>query len=114
MRLALFKDGRIPAWSGWGTIVEVRVLSTSPSPDCPENDYVRLHTDADPFDDTVVLATIERVTDRTKRGESAAKRVKTLLARQRMSAYAALVLATSYAVWKQVPVVYADAAAQSR
>ena len=67
-----------------------------------------MHTDADPFDDTVVLATIERVTDRTK---GKVKRVKTLLARQRMSADAALDLATSYAEWKQVPVVYADSLA---
>lgn len=91
--------------------MEVRVLSSSPSSGCPEKDYVRLHTDADPIDDTVVLATIERVTDRIRGGVSAAKRVKTLLARQRMSADAALVLATSYAEWKQVSVVYADAAA---
>jgi hypothetical protein len=87
------------------------VLSASPATGCPEQDYVRLHTDTDPFDDTVVLATIERVTDRTKDGERARKRVRTLLARQRMSADAALVLATSYAEWKQVPVVYADVAA---
>ena len=52
-----------------------------------------------------VLATIERVTDRTK---GRVKRVKTLLARQRMSADAALDLATSYAEWKQIPVVYTD------
>ena len=57
------------------------------------------------MDDTVVLATIERVTDRTKGN---VKRIKTLLARQRMSADAALDLATSYAEWKQVPVVYTD------
>jgi len=87
------------------------VLNVSPAAACPEQDYLRLHTDADPLDDTVVLATIERVTDRTKGGNSVAKRVRTLLTRQRMSADAALVLATSYAERKQVPVVYADAAA---
>jgi hypothetical protein len=91
--------------------VEVRVLSASPASGCSDKDYVHLHTDADPFDDTVILATIERVTDRTKGGVSAAKRVKTLLARQRMSADAALVLAMSYAERKHVSVVYADAAA---
>lgn len=90
--------------------MEVRVLSASPVTPCPEQDYVRLHTDTDPLDDTAVLVTIERVTDRTKDGE-ATKRVRTLLARQRMSPDAALVLATSYAEWKQVPVVYADVAA---
>jgi hypothetical protein len=100
--------------TGWGTTVEVRVLS-APSPSgCLEKDYIRLHTDADPLDDTVVLATIERVTDRTKQDDCAATRVKILLARQRMSADAALVLATSYAERKQVAVVYADPAELSR
>jgi hypothetical protein len=85
--------------------MEVRVLTAPLSPGYPDDDYICVHTDADPFDDTVVLATIERVTDRTK---GRVKRVKTLLARQRMSADAALDFATSYAEWKQVPVVYTD------
>jgi hypothetical protein len=86
--------------------MEVRVLSAAPPfSGCPEEDYICVHTDADPLDDTVVLATIERVTDRTK---GKVKRVKTLLARVRMSVDAALGLATSYAEWKQVPVVYSD------
>ena len=85
--------------------MQVRVLTAPPSSVCPEHDYIRVHTDTDPLDDTVVLATIERVTDRTK---GKVRRVKTLLARQRMSVDDALNLATSYAEWKQVPVVYAD------
>jgi hypothetical protein len=85
--------------------MEVQVLTAPPSSDCPEQDYICVHTDFDPLDDTVVLATIERVTDRTK---GRVKRVRTLLARQRMSADAAIDLAMSYAEWKQVPVVYAD------
>jgi hypothetical protein len=85
--------------------MEVRVLAAQQSSAYPEKDYICVHTDADPFDDTVVLATIERVTDRTK---DKAKRVRTLLARVRMSVDAALGLATSYAEWKQVPVIYAD------
>ena len=85
--------------------MEVRVLTAPPSSGYPEQDYICVHTDTDPLDDTVVLATIERVTDRTK---GKVKRVKTLLARQRMSADAAIDLATSYAEWKQVPVVYAE------
>ncbi len=86
--------------------MDVRVLPMPPSPVNPEQDYIHVHTDTDPLDDTVVLATIERVTDRTK---GKVRRVKTLLARQRMSPDAALDLATSYAEWKQVPVVYAEA-----
>ena len=89
----------------------MKVLNVQPSPGSTEPDYLRVHTEPEPLDDTVVLATIERVTDRTKGGNSVAKRVRTLLTRQRMSADAALVLATSYAERKQVPVVYADAAA---
>jgi hypothetical protein len=85
--------------------MEVRVLAAPPSSGYPDQDYICVHTDADPLDDTVVLATIERVTDRTK---GRVKHIKTLLARQRMSADAALDLATSYAEWKQVPVVYTD------
>jgi hypothetical protein len=85
--------------------MEVRVLTASPS-SAPEQDYIYVHADTDPLDDTVVLATIERVTDRTK---GRVKRVKTLLARARMTVDAAIDLATSYAEWKQVPVVYANA-----
>jgi hypothetical protein len=88
--------------------MEVRVLAAPPSSAYPEQDYIRVHTDTDPLDDTVVLATIERVTDRTKEGATHVKRVKTLVMRLRMSADAALGFATSYAERKQVPVVYAD------
>ena len=90
--------------------MEVRVLTAPPSSGYAEHDYIRVHTDTDPLDDTVVLATIERVTDREKNGETL-KRVKTLLARRPMSPDAALDLATSYAEWKEVPVVYADSLA---
>ena len=57
--------------------MEVRVLAAPPSSGYPEQDYICVRTDTDPLDDTVVLATIERVTDRTK---GKVKRVKTLLA----------------------------------
>ena len=85
--------------------MDVRVICALPPWNRPETDYVRVLTCPVADDDTVVLATIERVTDRTK---GKVKRVKTLLARQRMSPDAALDLATSYAEWKQVPVVYAE------
>ena len=87
--------------------MEVRVLAAPPSSVFPEQDYIRVHADTDPLDDTAVLATIERVTDKTKDGDTR-KRVKTLVARLRMTAHAALELATSYAHRKNVPVVYAD------
>ena len=87
--------------------MEVRVLAAPPSSICPEQDYIRVHADTDPLDDTAVIATIERVTDKTKAGDTR-KRVKTLVARLRMTAHAALELATSYAHRKNVAVVYAD------
>ena len=90
--------------------MEVRVLTAPPSSSYAEHDYIRVHTDTDPLDDTFVFATIERVTDREKNGETM-KRVKALVTRQRMSADAALGLATRYAEWKEVPVVYADSPA---
>jgi hypothetical protein len=92
--------------------MEVRVVCAQPSPSCPETDYVRVRTYSDPLDDTVTLATIERVVEKAG-GVSPlrtrlAKRVKTLIMRQRMSLEEALGLATSYAERKHIPVVYAD------
>ena len=91
--------------------MEVKVLNIRPSPGSPEPDYLRVHTEPEPFDDTVVLATIERVTDRAKPGEAVTQRIKTLVARRPMSAGAVLTLAMSYAARKHIPVVYAEAAA---
>ncbi len=89
--------------------MEVKVLNVRSSPGSSEPDYIRVHTEPEPFDDTVVLATIERVTDRAKPGEAVTQRIKTLVARRLMPAEAVLTLAMSYAVRKHIPVVYADA-----
>lgn len=89
--------------------MDVRIMSALPSSSCPENDYVRVQTYSDPGDDTVTLATIERITDRLKDG-TLAKRVKPLVVRQPMSQGAALGLATSYAERKHIPVVYTESA----
>jgi hypothetical protein len=93
--------------------MEVRVICALPSSNCQEQDYLRVHTCAEPGDDTVTLATIERVVDKVdaKNKEKISKRVKTLIMRQRMSQDQALVLATSYAERKQIEVVYAEATA---
>jgi hypothetical protein len=88
--------------------MDVRIMSALPSSSCAENDYVRVQTCSDPGDDTVTLATIERITDRLKDG-APAKHIKTLIVRQPMSPDAALGLATSYAERKHIPVVYAEA-----
>lgn len=88
--------------------MEVRVLNAIPAVGCVEKDYLRVHTCSDPEDDTVTLATIQRVTDKTVESVSTT-RVRTLIERQPMTPDAALELATSYAERKQIPVVYAGA-----
>jgi hypothetical protein len=92
--------------------MDVRVICALPPWNRPENDYVRVRTCPVPYDDTIVLATIERVVDKDS-GEIAERtqltqRVKTLVTGRPMTPHAALVLATSYAERKQIPVVYAD------
>ncbi len=90
--------------------MEVRVVSASSNR--PETDYVRVQTYSDPADDTVTLATIERVVEKRDRKTDAeadgSTRVKTLVMRRPMSIDAALGLATSYAERKKIPVVYAE------
>jgi hypothetical protein len=86
--------------------MEVRVVHTLPR---PETDYVRVHTCAAPFDDTVTLATIERVVEKANpKPDEGDTLVKTLIMRQPMTADEALELATSYAERKKIEVVYAD------
>jgi hypothetical protein len=89
--------------------MEVRVLNAVSNAGRFEKDYLRVHTCSDPENDTVTLATIERVTDKTVAVRSATIRVRTLIERQPMSTRAALELATSYAERKQIRVVYAHA-----
>ena len=89
--------------------MEVRVVHTLPACQRPETDYVRVHTCTAPFDDTVTLATIERVVEKAiDEGDTLVKRVKTLIMRQPMTPDEALELATSYAERKHIEVVYAD------
>ena len=92
--------------------MEVRVVHTLPTCQRSETDYVRVHTCTAPFDDTVTLATIERVVENANptpdEGDTPVKHVKTLIMRQPMTPDEALELATSYAERKQIEVVYAD------
>ena len=94
--------------------MEVRVLNALPTMGGPEKDYLRVHTCSDPENDTVTLATIERVTDKTVAAARMTTRVRTLVERRPMSPDAALKFATSYAERKQILVVYADAIADDR
>ena len=89
--------------------MEVRVVHTLPTCHRPETDYVRVHTCTAPFDDTVTLATIERVVEKANpKPDEGDTIVKTLIMRQPMTADEALELATSYAERKKIEVVYAD------
>src|SRR5262249_34550109 len=100
--------------SAGGSGMEVRVVHALPTCHRSETDYVRAHTCAAPDEDTVTLATIERVVEKADvepaEGTPPAKRVKvkTLIMRQPMTEDAALDLATSYAERKKISVVYAD------
>ncbi len=75
-----------------------------------EADYVRVSTWSDPEQDTVTLATIQRVVHRDRDASPTlpARRVKTLIAKQPMSPDTALVLARSYAERKRIALVLSD------
>jgi len=89
--------------------MEVRVVHTLPTCQRSETDYVRVHTCTAPDDDTVTLATIERVVEKANpKPDEADTLVKTLITRQPMTPDEALELATSYAQRKNIEVVYAD------
>lgn len=77
---------------------------------CPETDYVRVCTCSDPNDDTVTLATIQRIVDKPDDAVRSKPKqyVKTLVMERPMSPDAALGFATRYAERKKIPVVYAE------
>lgn len=88
-------------------MTSVRICQEPPA-GCPDKDFVRVQTSADPLDDTATLVTIQRIVE--KAGSAArnepARRIKTLVLGQRMPAEVALGLATLYARRKGIPVVY--------
>ena len=92
--------------------MDVRVVCEPSMAGGSESDYVRVHTYCDPRDDTITLATIERVIEKPASAEmprpTLAKRIKTLIMRAPMTLDEALGLATRYAERKKIPVVYAE------
>jgi hypothetical protein len=92
--------------------MEVRVIHQDPTGAVPDSDYVRVSTCSDPNDDTVTLATIQRVVDRTgpEEPQKPKQRVKTLVLERPMSVDEAVGLATCYAERKKIPIVYAKTA----
>jgi hypothetical protein len=84
----------------------VKIVAKNASQDSRGSDYVRVTTCHDPHDDTVTLATIERVVEKKRLDETNSHiHVKTLVLRQPMSSDEALGLATCYAERKNIPVV---------
>jgi hypothetical protein len=91
--------------------MEVKVIDGRSSPTCAATDYVRVQTWCDPSQDTVTLATIERIVHKAATEPSGdSLRVKTLIQKQPMSMHAALGLATLYAEAKNIPLVLTSAA----
>ena len=88
----------------------VRIVHEQPLGSPTSGDYVHVRTFTDPADDTVTLATIQRVVEKpapaVRNGPKA--NVKYLLRRQPMSPDSALGFATCYAERKQIPVVFAE------
>jgi hypothetical protein len=74
------------------------------------HEYVSVRVQQDPHDETVTLATIERVVERRviRRPDDTPWHVRTIVCDQPMSPDAAIGFATCYAERKQIPVVYAD------
>jgi len=89
----------------------VKILAEFTDPEAADQDFVRVRAHPDPGDDTVTLATIERVVECC--GEDAEEaagshwHIKTLVLDQPMTLDAAVGLATRYAERKGIPVVYA-------
>jgi hypothetical protein len=89
----------------------VKIVAEVTKPSSADEDFVRVRAHTDPSDETVTLATIERVVERCGRAEDesggAQWHIKTLVLDQPMSLDAAVGLAARYAERKGIPVVYA-------
>ena len=84
----------------------IRVMVTEQP--CHDSDYLCVSTCSDPNDDTVTLATIQRVVEKIddEQHRKPKRNVKTLVMEAPMSPDAALGFATRYAERKQIPVIY--------
>jgi hypothetical protein len=91
--------------------MEVRVINERSSAVCSEADYVRVETWCDPEQNTVTLATIERVVHKPHpKPSGATQRVKTLVRKQPMHPDDAVGLARRYAESKKIPLVLTSTA----
>ena len=86
----------------------VKIVAEREALQMPGSDYVRVSTCSDPLDDTVTLATIQRVVEKHLSAPDKSVHIKTLVLKQPMSCDDALGLATCYAERKNISVVYTD------
>ena len=86
----------------------VKVLAMDPQKLEQTGEYLAVRTCRDPLDETITLATIQRVVERTVRKTPADPQwhVKTLVFAKPMSTDDAIGLATLYAERKHIPVIY--------
>ena len=85
----------------------VKVLAMESHKVGETGEYVAVRTCRDPMDETITLATIQRVVERTVRKPSDPQwHIKTLVFAKPMSADEAIGFATLYAERKHIPVVY--------
>ena len=94
--------------------MDIKVINEGSSPACSEADYVHVQMWSDPEQDTLTLATIERVVRKSNVKPAApARRVKTLVEKQPMSLDAAVGFATLYAASKKIQVVLTTASEEA-
>jgi len=86
--------------------MDIRVVDERSVPAAPEPDYVRVRVFPDPEQDTMTLATIERIVCKPdEKRASLIQRVKKLIEKQPMTRDAALGFARLYAKRKRIKLV---------
>lgn len=88
--------------------MSVKVLDMAQLKAASTGEYVAVRTCRDPSDETILLATIQRVVEKTVRKAETDPQwhVKTLVLAKPMSADAAIGFATRYAERKHIPMVF--------
>jgi hypothetical protein len=95
-------------FSAKGIDMRVKIADMGQLKSAADGEYVAVRTCRDPLDETVTLATIQRVVEKTVRKAPTDPQwhIKTLVLAKPMTADAAIGFATLYAQRKHIPVVY--------
>jgi|GEM_PF-2479371 hypothetical protein len=95
--------------------MDIRVVEERSTPTLSEPDYVRVQVFPDPEQDTMTLATIERVVCKPdEKRASLIRRVKKLIENQPMTRDAALGFARLYAARKRIKLVLTAEESEAR